>query len=373
MKNGPCAAVCWRAHVRARSPVAARRAAPHSAQHRRIGPILSGASARRLDTMRRQPTLPLPYRPRCPACDALAQAGSPACARCGRALTPLAAANEAGTRDTAARRRLGEMAPRHLASADSNGARRWGLSFGAGVVLFAVVGAFGAYMATEAYDDENAWNRPNVQRTREPQALRATSSCDTDDGRGGCLRSHAAERAPVVRRGAPPSGGAGDGDGDGTSIGTGTGTSPSIGTNTNTGTGANVKRTAPTAYLAQSAKAPVSSANHDAPAAIKHRPLSSGAQAASAKQGSHRVARQGFASNGPRRPPRPELAGKTRVTERTRQTVRTETGSRPPPSALPLPRLSSARPPSSVVPSSPAPSPPSFDLSDNQRALYRGH
>lgn len=61
-------------------------------------------------------------------------------------------------------RRLGNVLPQHWTPADSNGARRWGLSFGAGVVLFVVVGAFGAYMTIAEYDD-SAWNRASVQHT----------------------------------------------------------------------------------------------------------------------------------------------------------------------------------------------------------------
>lgn len=110
--------------------------------------------------MRTQTIIHPARRRHCRACGASAPLGAAACPQCGR---PFAAelARAAGTTDTgggarAGGRRAGEARLRPWTSADPNGARRWGLSFGAGVVLCVVVGAAGAYMTIEAFDDENA-------------------------------------------------------------------------------------------------------------------------------------------------------------------------------------------------------------------------
>ncbi|WP_206950624.1 hypothetical protein [Trinickia acidisoli] len=60
---------------------------------------------------------------------------------------------------------LNEILPRHWTPSDPNGARRWGLSFGAGLLLFVVVGLFGVYMAIDEHEDEDAWNRVDLGRT----------------------------------------------------------------------------------------------------------------------------------------------------------------------------------------------------------------
>lgn len=63
--------------------------------------------------------------------------------------------------------RLSEALPRHWTPADTNGARRWGLSFGAGLLLFTIVGAFGAYMAIgERQGGDDAWDRSDTGRIR---------------------------------------------------------------------------------------------------------------------------------------------------------------------------------------------------------------
>jgi hypothetical protein len=74
--------------------------------------------------------------------------------------------NDKAASGAATKRLLGNVLPRHWTPADPNGARRWGLSFGAGVVLFVVVGAFGIYMAAAEFDD-SAWSRANTPHTRE--------------------------------------------------------------------------------------------------------------------------------------------------------------------------------------------------------------
>ena len=121
MNNGGGQAVCWQAHAWEPPPIAGVSATPHSSQHRRVGPIAHRAAHRRRDIMRPR-TIFL---------------------------------------------RLSETLPRHWTPADANGARRWGLSFGAGLLLFTIVGVFGAYMAIdERQGGDDAWNRSDVGRIR---------------------------------------------------------------------------------------------------------------------------------------------------------------------------------------------------------------
>lgn len=151
MKNGRGATVCWPTHARAPPPIARVRATPHSRQHRRVRSIAQRAAGRIFEIMHpRTISRPLP-RARCPFCGAPIPRGSQQCPRCTRPFPPNAAPviAPAGDAERPRPRWLAEALPRHWTPADANGARRWGLSFGAGLFLLLVVGVFAAYMAID--------------------------------------------------------------------------------------------------------------------------------------------------------------------------------------------------------------------------------
>lgn len=120
--------------------------------------------------------------PNCPGCGALAPPEAATCPRCGRTLpqrsTTTAAAgkwrtasgNAGSPRDTTHGGGLRAVLPRRWTPADPNGARRWGPSFGTGLVLFVVISVCGAYMAIDEYGDTDAWNRASIARPRRAAA-----------------------------------------------------------------------------------------------------------------------------------------------------------------------------------------------------------
>ncbi|WP_162877954.1 hypothetical protein [Trinickia diaoshuihuensis] len=88
-------------------------------------------------------------------------AGSSICAHCARPRpTPVAPrATPAGETRRIRPRAFGEALPKYWTAADPNGARRWGLSFGASLLLAVVVVVFAAYAALNERSGDDAADR----------------------------------------------------------------------------------------------------------------------------------------------------------------------------------------------------------------------
>lgn len=221
--------------------------------------------------------------------------------------------------------RLCEVLPRHWTPSDANGARRWGLSFGAGLLLCAFVGAFVAYTAIDGYEADDAWTRPNIDRTDRTDR---THRVDRTDGMGRALVPANGGSAPRDRRPIESRSEA-------------------------------VERFAPVARAdaradARAPAAPIVPALPTRAQTTARGPLPSAAQAVSASKHRQGQAVRHSAGHRPRHtPPAPRALPP-----------------HAPPIIFTLPHFLTE--PMRMQPF-PHPPSPSFDLSDNQRALYRGH
>lgn len=107
--------------------------------------------------------------------------GPPHASESARSAEP-ARADEPSAADAGRERRsrVGEFLPQHWTSADANGARRWGLSFGTSLLLTIIVGAFAAYMTMTERVDRDAGDRPTAVGRSGLTLDRAGDAVSTD-------------------------------------------------------------------------------------------------------------------------------------------------------------------------------------------------
>jgi hypothetical protein len=218
--------------------------------------------------------------------------------------------------------RLSEVLPRHWTSADPNGARRWGLSFGAGLLLFALVGAFVVYAVIDDQDAGDAWTRPSADGIDRIHRLNRADESDRSDLTKQAERDTASASAAAPRR-------------DATSA-----------------MGSSSSFVEPTARVARGEVRPptVPASPYKEPTA-EHPPRPTAAQSAGAAKHPHGRTVRHRARHPPRYAPHAPVP-------------------RTPDVLFTLPHFWTEPMRMPVFPHPPS---DSFDLSDNQRALYRGH